>query len=104
MEWSLGLGLEPWSGVLEWILKWNIFSYFALRGQELVRIHQFLVNAYFYEALSFYSLCCHVSLTYVNQNLNICFIINRQVYVFQTHIMHNVSYKPIKTFVVLCFC
>ena len=27
VEWSLGLGLEPWSGVLRWILEWNIFSY-----------------------------------------------------------------------------
>ena len=27
MEWSLGLGLEPCSGVLEWILEWNIFCY-----------------------------------------------------------------------------
>ena len=81
MDWSLWLGLEPWSGVLEWSLEWNISVFDALRGKELVLIHQFLVNAYFYEALSFYSLCffCHVSLTYVNQDLNICFIINRQV-------------------------
>ena len=27
MECSLGLGLEPWSGVLEWIFESNIFSY-----------------------------------------------------------------------------
>ena len=27
MYWSLGLGLEPWSGVLERSLEWNIFSY-----------------------------------------------------------------------------
>ena len=46
-----------WSGIYLVIV--------ALRGQELVLIHQFLVNAYFCEALSFYSLClfCHVSLT-----------------------------------------
>ena len=56
MEWSLGL--EPWSGVLEWIQEWNIVRYgiiVALRGQELVLIDQFLNNAYLYEAL--YTLC-----------------------------------------------
>ena len=76
MELSLGLRLEPW--------RWSLgvdFGVEYIRGQELVLIHQFLVNAYFYEALSFYSVCffCHVSLTYINQDLNICFIINRQV-------------------------
>ena len=76
MEWSLGLGLEPW--------RWSLgvdFGVEYIHGQELVLIHQFLVSAYFYEAPSFYSVCffCHVSLTYVNQDLNICFIINRQV-------------------------
>ena len=72
-----------WAGAMEWSGFWSgIYSIIvALRGQELVLIHQFLVNAYFYEALSFYSLCffCHVSLTYVNKDLNMCFIINRQV-------------------------
>ena len=69
--------MKSWSGFLSGIYSVIV----APRGQELVLIHQFLVNAYFYEALSFYSLCffCHVSLTYVNQDLNICLIINRQV-------------------------
>ena len=77
----MGLGwshaVESWSGFLSGIYSVIV----ALRGQVLVLIHQFLVNAHFYEALPFYSLCfcCHVSLTYVNQDLNICFIINRQV-------------------------
>ena len=69
--------MESWSGFLSGIYSVIV----ALRGQELVLIHQFLVNAYFYEALSFYSLCffCNVSLIYVNQDLYICLIINRQV-------------------------
>ena len=28
MEWSLGV--EPWSGVLEWILEWNEVSFGVL--------------------------------------------------------------------------
>ena len=69
--------METWSGFLSGIYSVIV----ALRRQKLVLIHQFLVNAYFYEALSFYSLCffCHLSLTYVNQDLYICLIINRQV-------------------------
>ena len=81
MEWSLGLGLEPWMESWSGFLSGIYSVIVAHRGQELVLIHQFLVNAYFYEALSFYSLCffCHVSLTYVNQDLYICLIINRQL-------------------------
>ena len=30
MEWSLGV--EPWSGVLEWILKWNEVRFGVLLG------------------------------------------------------------------------
>ena len=45
MEWSLGV--EPWSGVLEWILEWNEVRF----GQDLVLIDRFLVNTYFYGAL-----------------------------------------------------
>ena len=51
MEWSLGV--EPWSGVLEWILEWNEVRFgviAALVGQDLVLIDKFLVNAYFYGA------------------------------------------------------
>ena len=46
MEWSLGV--EPWSGVLERILKWNEVRFgviVALFEQDLVVIDQFLVNA-----------------------------------------------------------
>ena len=80
---DLSHGVESWAlaGAME-VESWSEFwSGIYIRGQELVLIHQFLVNAYFYEAISFYSVCffCHVSLTYVNQDLNICFIINRQV-------------------------
>ena len=70
--------MESWSGFLSGIYSVIV----APHGQELVLIHQFLVNAYFYKALSFYSLCCffcHVSLTYVNQDVFSCLIINRQV-------------------------
>ena len=52
MEWSLGV--EPWSGVLEWILEWSEVRFgviVALLGQDLVLIDQFLLNAYFYSAL-----------------------------------------------------
>ena len=52
MEWSLGV--EPWSGVLQWILEWNEVRFgviVALLGQDLVLIDQSLVNAYFYSAL-----------------------------------------------------
>ena len=52
MEWSLGV--EPWSGVLEWILDWfevRFLVIFALLGQDLVLFDQFLVNAYVYSAL-----------------------------------------------------
>ena len=41
--------MEQWSGFLSG--RYSVIV--ALRGQELVLIHQFLVNAYFYEALSF---------------------------------------------------
>ena len=60
--------MESWSGF--WSGIYSVIV--ALRGQELVLIHQFLVNSHFYEPLSFYSLCffCHVSLTYVNQDLD----------------------------------
>ena len=53
--------MESWSGF--WSGIYSVIV--ALHGQELVLINQFLVNAYFYKALSFYSLCffCHVSLT-----------------------------------------
>ena len=56
--------MESWSGCLSGIYSVIV----ALRGQELVLIHKFLVNAYFYEALSFYSLfssamcCSHTSI------------------------------------------
>ena len=39
MEWSLGV--EPWSGVLEWILEWNEVKFgviVALLGQDLYSI------------------------------------------------------------------
>ena len=52
MEWSLGM--EPWSGVLEWILEWSEVRFgviVALLGQDLVLIDQFLLNANFYGAL-----------------------------------------------------
>ena len=48
MEWSLGV--EPWSGVLEWNVVRFVVS-IALLGQDLVLVDQFLVNAYFYSAL-----------------------------------------------------
>ena len=70
MGWSHRV--ESWSGL--WSGIYSVIV--ALRGQKLVLIHQFLVNNNFYETLSFY---CHESLTYVNQDLNICFIINSQV-------------------------
>ena len=66
MEW--GLRVEPWIGVLEWNLEWNEVRFgviFALLGQDLVLIDQFLVNAY-----SFGALC-------TCQALNMCFIIGR---------------------------
>ena len=47
MEWSLGV--EPLSGVLEWILEWSEVRFgviVALLGQDLVRIDQLLLNAY----------------------------------------------------------
>ena len=46
--------MEPWSGVLGWILEWNevrVGVIVALLGQDLVLIDQFLVYAYFYGAL-----------------------------------------------------
>ena len=52
MEWSLGV--ESWSGVLEWISEWNEGRFgviVCILGQDLVQIDQFLVNAYFYGAL-----------------------------------------------------
>ena len=52
MEWSLGV--EPWSGVLDWILEWNevLFGVIAaILVQDLVLIDHILVNAYFYGAL-----------------------------------------------------
>ena len=51
---ELSLGVEPWSGVLEWILEWGEVRFgviVALLGQNLDLIDQFLVNAYFYGAL-----------------------------------------------------
>ena len=48
MEWSLGM--EPWSGVLEWSeVRFGVIV--ALLGQDLVLIDQFLLNANFYGAL-----------------------------------------------------
>ena len=44
MEWSLEV--EPWSGVLEWILEWNEVKFgviVVLLGQDLVQIDLFLV-------------------------------------------------------------
>ena len=52
MEWSLGV--EPLSGVLEWIFEWSEVRFgvnVAYCGQDLVLIDQFLFNAYFYGAL-----------------------------------------------------
>ena len=83
MEWSLGV--EPWHGVLEWReVRFGVIA--ALLEQDLVLIDQFLVNAYFYDALCTCSLCFfyHVPLTCFNQALNICFI-------FQTHNLQNAS-------------
>ena len=48
MEWSLGV--ESWSGILEWILEWNEVRFgviISLLGQDLVLID----HAYFYGAL-----------------------------------------------------
>ena len=53
MGFGWSLGVESWSGFWSGICSVIV----ALRRQELVLIHQFFVNAYFYEALSFYSLC-----------------------------------------------
>ena len=88
--------MEPWSGVLEWILEWNEVKFgviVVLLGQDLVQIDQFLVNAYFYGAL-----CTRVPLFLLpcvakcfKQALNIWFIIGRQIWVIQTHILYNVS-------------
>ena len=65
MEWSHGV--EPWSGVLEWILEWNEVKFgviVALLGQDFVLIDQFLVSAYFYAALcTAFAMCpSHVSI------------------------------------------
>ena len=40
MEWSLGM--EPWSGVLEWILEWNEVN-FGVRGLSQ-KVVDFLYN------------------------------------------------------------
>ena len=48
MKWSLGV--EPCSGVLEWIFEWSEVRFGVsvdLLGQDLVLIDQFLLNAYF---------------------------------------------------------
>ena len=79
MDLSHGVESWAWAGAMEvesWSGFWSgIYSWTGVGSDSPVP------NAYFYEALSFYSVCffCHVLLTYVNQNLNICFIINRQV-------------------------
>ena len=82
MEWSLGV--EQWSGVLEWILKWNEVR-FGVILPFLDRIWLCLTSSLsmltFTVNLALDSLClfCHVSLTCFNQALNICFIIGRQM-------------------------
>ena len=48
MEWSLGV--EPWSGVVEWNeVRFGVIV--AFLRQDLVLIDQFLVNAYFYSVV-----------------------------------------------------
>ena len=69
--------MESWSGV--WSGIYSVID--ALRGKELVLIHQFLVIAYFtrhFRLIPFVSFAMCRSHN-VNQDLNICFIINRQV-------------------------
>ena len=68
MEWVLewSHGVESWSGIRSG-MKSDFGVIFALLGQDLVLIGQFLVNAYSYGAL------------YTCQALNICFIIGRQM-------------------------
>ena len=47
---ELSLGIEPWSGVLEWSeVRFGVSV--VLLGQHLVLIDQFLLNAYFNGAL-----------------------------------------------------
>ena len=99
MEWSLGV--EPWSGVLEWMLEWILewsevrFGVIvALLGQDLVLIDQFLLNAFtVHFAFDFLCFFCHLPLTCFNQALNTCFIIGRQMKVFQPNscIMYLIS-------------
>ena len=51
---DLRIGVEPNSGVIEWILERNevrIGVIVALLGQDLVLIDQILINAYCYGAL-----------------------------------------------------
>ena len=69
------LRVEPWSGVLDWILQWNEVR-FGVLGQNLVLIDQFLTVHFALDSLCFF---CQVSLTCFNQALNICFIIGRQL-------------------------
>ena len=95
MEWSLGV--EPWSGVLEWILEWNKVRFgviVSLLGQDLVLTDRFsfsMLTFTMYFALDSLCFFFHVPLICFNQALNICFIIGRHMKVFQTHILHNVS-------------
>ena len=78
MEWRFGL--NPWNGVLEWILEWNEVRcgfIVAILGQDLVLIDQLLLNAFFHGAL-----CILFPLSLlpcVAHMLHICFIIGRQM-------------------------
>ena len=64
--------MESWSGFLSGIYSVIV----ALRGQELVLIHQFLVNAYFYEALSFYSLNVSFAMCRSHTSIKICIFVS----------------------------
>ena len=80
MGWSLGLGLEPRNGVLEWILEWNIFSYCCSSwtgvGSDSPVPCQCLFLRGTFVLFPLFLLPC---VAHVNQDLNIYFIINRQV-------------------------